>query len=176
MNLLKLGIEENVKKGDHLLWEGERCKDLFFIKEGMLRVYYLKDGQEVTDWFGTKESVITAMESFHKQNPSDQYIQAIQQSKVIRIRKGDLVKAISNSMELKDEYLTIITHHLLRVQQRIKALQFYSAKERYELLLEKNPEVVKFGQRNQIASYLGISLETLSRVTKRLNYLINVKE
>ena len=166
MELLKLGIEESIKKGDHLLWEGERCKDLFFIKEGILRVYYLKGEQEVTDWFGTQNSVITAMESFHNQRPSDQYIQAITKSKILRIRRRNLIEAISKSMELKDEYLSVITNHLLRVQQRIKALQFYTARERYELLLDKNPEVAKYGQRSQIASYLGISLETLSRVTK----------
>ncbi len=175
MKLLTLGKEENVKKGDHLLRQGERCSDLFFVREGILRVYYLKDGHEVTDWFGTKDSVITSMESFHHQSPSEQYIQSLSDARITRIRKSDLQQGISTSMEFKDEYLTILTKHLLRVQERIKALQFYTAKERYDLLMEKNPAVIKFVQRNQIASYLGISLETLSRVTRRPNSLTNIK-
>jgi CRP-like cAMP-binding protein len=165
MKILELAKEERIRKGEHLLSEGQRCYDLFFVTKGILRVYYLKDGQDITDWFGTSNTIITALESFHSQIPSDQYIQAVIDTEILRISKLDLKKAIENSKEMNAEYLTLLTEHLMRVQQRIKALQFYTAKERYNLLIEKNPDVVKFVKRSQIASYLGITLETLSRVT-----------
>lgn len=165
MKILELGKEEIISKGDYLLSEGQRCSDLFFVIQGILRVYYLKDGQDVTDWFGTSGTIITALESFHNHIPSDQYIQAVIETKILRISKTDLKNAREQSSELNNEYVTLITTHLIRIQQRVKALQFYSAKERYNLLIEKNPEVVKYVKRNQIASYLGITLETLSRVT-----------
>ena len=175
MKLIEIGIKESFGKGEYLLKLGSRCQNLYYVVEGIVRVFYLKDGIEITDWFGTKGTIVTAMESFHLESSSDQFIQAATPTVVIRIPKLDMEKAMRDSTEIKNEYIELLTKHLLRVQQRIKALQFYPAKERYNLLIEKNPEVVKYIQRNQIASYLGISLETLSRISKQPNYLTNIK-
>ncbi len=166
MKIVDLGTVEKIKKGEHLLMQGQKCHDLFLISDGILRAYYLKDQIEITDWFATKDTTITALESFHSQIQSDQYIQAIMNSTILRIPKIKIENEIKYSIELYHEYFKLMTTHMLRVQERIKALQFYSAKERYDLLLEKNRSVVKYAKRSQIASYLGITLETLSRVTK----------
>ncbi len=81
------------------------------------------------------------------------------------INKNEIEKESLKNSEVERDFRQIIINHLIRLQERITALQFYTASERYNLLLLKNPYVIKKASRTDIASYLGISLETLSRVS-----------
>ncbi len=162
--ILTLGYKEDYKKKTQLLIEGYSVNDLFYVEKGLVRVYYLKDGKEITDWFGTGDTYLTSILGFYQNKKSTQYIETIEDSVIYTIKKSEIERFCKNNPEIEREYRQIITNHLIRLQQRITALQFYSASERYQLLLRKNPYVVKRASRTDIASYLGISLETLSRV------------
>lgn len=166
MKILEIGKVESYEKGDHLLWQGHRCKELYFVKEGVLRLFYLNDGFEITELFGMKNSFLTAVESYHHQTLSDQFIQAVVDTQVVRILKVDLEKAMEEFPELKDEYISIITAQLLHASQRLKSLQAYTAIQRYENLMDSNPELVNLVKRDQIASYLCVSNATLFKVIK----------
>lgn len=163
--VLELGRRENYKKKTQLLSEGHSVNDLFYIEKGLVRVYYLKDGKEITDWFGTSNTYLTSISGFYQNKKSTQYIETVEDSIVHIINKNKIeTESIKNS-DIERDFRQIITNHLIRLQERITTLQFYSAAERYTLLLSKNPYVIKRASRTDIASYLGISLETLSRVS-----------
>lgn len=166
--ILKLGSKENLKKNTQLLEQGYSVTNLFFIESGLVRVYYLKDGKEITDWFGTADTYVTSLTGFYKNQKSTQYIEIIEDSVIYTISKQKIEQACLNNRDIEIEYRQIIIDHLMRLQERITALQFYTALERYELLFRKNPYVIKRASRTDIATYLGISLETLSRVSNNL--------
>ncbi|MFL1896370.1 Crp/Fnr family transcriptional regulator [Aquimarina sp. 2-A2] len=166
--VLELGYKEVYKKRTHLLREGYSANDLFYIEKGLVRVYYLKGGKEITDWFGTSNTYLTSISGFYQNKKSTQYIETIEDSIIHTIKKSEIEKECMNKPEIERDYRQIIVNHLVRLQERITALQFYSASERYDLLLKKNPYVIKRASRTDIASYLGISLETLSRVSSNV--------
>ncbi len=163
--LFQLATKRKIQKKTNLLREGSVTKSLYFIESGLIRVYYLRDGKEITDWFGTPGTFITSVTSYYSGQTSSQYIDTVLDSDVYEIKKRNIEEACLKNPDLELIYSNIITEHLIRLQERVHALQFFSAKERYQLLLYKNPEVPKFASRTQIVSYLGIILETLSRVT-----------
>lgn len=160
----KCFLKKNYKKNEIILREGQYCKNLFFVESGILRAYYLKEGREVTDWFGTEGTFLTSIYAFYNELPSKQFIHAVEKSTVYSISKSDLDKLSHEYPSVEKWFRAITTEHLIRLQERITALQFYSAKERFALLREKNPKVLQKAPVSHIASYLGISLETLSRV------------
>ncbi len=165
-DLLELGYKERFKKHALILEEGNSVDDLYYIESGLLRVFYLKDGKEITDWFGTRGTFLTSISGFYNHTKSKQFIETVEDSVIYSINREKIEDACSKNSSLEKEYRQIIINHLLRLQQRISALQFYTASERYNLLLQKNPYVVMRASRTNIASYLGISLETLSRIRK----------
>lgn len=160
-----LGTEFEVKKHAHILREGQRADQLYFVKNGLVRLYYLRDGKEITDWFGTPGTYLTSIPGFYGHASGEHYIQALEDSVIHAIPRSTIEKECADDTQMAVAYRDIIIQHLLRLQERITALQFYTAKERYELLLKKNPLVIQRAPRTHIASYLGISLETLSRVS-----------
>ncbi|HAS39142.1 MAG TPA: Crp/Fnr family transcriptional regulator [Microscillaceae bacterium] len=162
--ILALGEQLQVNKHDYLLKEGSKADRLFFVDKGLIRAFYLKDGKEVTDWFGTAGTFITSIQGYYGNQHSTQYLEALENSSIYTIRKTVVEQACQRDPLLEQSYREVITQHLMRLQERITALQFYTAKERYDLLLKKNPYVVQRAPRTHIASYLGISLETLSRL------------
>ncbi|MEM8890261.1 MAG: cyclic nucleotide-binding domain-containing protein [Bacteroidota bacterium] len=124
MNLLSLGQPKTVAKGSYLLRAGEHCNGLFYIKEGLARVFYLKDGKEITDWFAGSGTFLTAMDSFHSEKVSDQYIEALSDLAFVYIERKATKAAYESQPRLKDEYLSIVSQHLISLQVRVKALQF----------------------------------------------------
>src|SRR5829696_10422098 len=79
-----------VKKNNYLLREGDTCKDLVFVQKGCLRLYYLKDGIEVSVWFAFQQSSAIEIYSFISGNPSDYFLQAIEDSEVLCLSKPEL--------------------------------------------------------------------------------------
>ena len=163
--VLELGHKKSYKKKTQLLSEGCSVNDLFYIEKGLVRVYYLKGGKEITDWFGTSNTYLTSISGFYQNKKSNQYIETVEDSVIHIINKNEIEKESLKNSEIERDFRQIIINHLIRLQERITALQFYTASERYNLLLLKNPYVIKRASRTDIASYLGISLETLSRVS-----------
>ncbi len=164
--LIHLGIRRKFKKKSQIIKEGYKSNILIYVESGMTRVYYLKDGKEVTDWFGTPGTFITSINAFYDDQPSSQYVETLEDSQLIIIRKPDIEKKLQSNHNLASAYRKLTINHLTRLHERLTTLQFFSAKEKFDLLLAKNPLVVQKVSRTHIASYLGISLETLSRISK----------
>lgn len=91
-----------LKKNDYLLREGETCRDLVFVQEGCLRLYYLKDDIEVSVWFAFEQSSAIEIYSFISENPSNYFLQAIEDSKILYLPKAELNKLYQHHPKMQE--------------------------------------------------------------------------
>lgn len=157
------------KKKEYLLKKGEVENYLYFIYSGIVRVYFPKEDREICIDFGFPNSLICSFISFENRKPSDISIQTITPVKVIRFTK-ELVERF-NSSSKNSERLTRITVGALYSQKVKKEMMLLSqnAEEHYLYLIKKHPEVTSNIPVKDIASYLGILPESLSRIRKKIN-------
>ena len=136
-------IREEYPKGAIALNEGEVAHEIVFVGKGMLRQYYYKNGKDVTEHFSYEGCIVMCIESFLKQVPT---------------------KLIVETLEPVVFYQKILEYSLIVSQIKADSWRFESARERYNLLLETHPEIIKRAPLAHIASYLLMTPETLSRV------------
>jgi CRP-like cAMP-binding protein len=174
-NIAKLSnsLEEDLKnlfeprefsKGDHLFKEGEICRHMFYIEKGLVRVYYYSvSGKEITAWFSAENTLITALDSFYYHRPTHDYCEALEDSVVYPINFSDF-ETILNSEKGARLAFYILYEITRKMTEFIGSIKFQSAEERYKALINENPEILQRTSLGHIASYLGITQETLSRI------------
>ncbi|HEY9184936.1 MAG TPA: Crp/Fnr family transcriptional regulator [Salegentibacter sp.] len=158
---------EKVQKNKPLVKEGQVCSKLYLVEEGVGRSFYLKeDGKEITQWFFVEGQFMSSIESFFQQNPSLYYLEMLEDSVVYSITREnlDLLFARYHNMEKLGRLLS--TEMLTRVVNKLNAIQFQTARERYDYMLNEYPDIVNRVALGYIASYLGMTQETLSRIRK----------
>ena len=160
--ILATSKEFSVSKNTILIKEGERCRNLFFIKKGLLRGY--DEGKEITHWFAKEEEFGTSFYSFITNEPSPETIETLEDCELVQISHNDLQNLYSNFKETERIGRIITETYYIDLEERFLNIQFKSAKERYQNLIEKNPSLIQRASLGQIATYLGITQETLSRV------------
>lgn len=154
----------NFQKSEEVIHADQYSNQLFFIRSGSMRAYYIKDGKEVTDWFAFKNDFICAINSFFLKIPSPHFIESIEPTEAGVICEEDMSRLCNEYHEFEHLARKITTEVMLQLQQRIVALQFESAHQKYAALLKKNPSITQKVALGHIASYLGITIETLSRI------------
>lgn len=160
---------KSLKKNDFLVLEGDVCKYYYFLREGILRSYYLKNGYEITTSFTFPNNVATIYRSIILNIPSNEFLQAITECTVYQMNVCDFVQ-LKNQHPIMHEMENIFTTaYTLLLEERLFSVQFQTASERYKHLLEHYPQYIQFIPLKYIASYLGITLETLSRVRAKIN-------
>lgn len=152
------------KKNEEIIGLGENCNFLNFIDHGFLRGYYYLDGKEITTWFSQENEFATCFYSFISRKPSVEIIQALEDTMVTRISYDALQSTFKLFPETERIGRLITENYYMKLEDRFLNIQFKSAKERYQNLLQYKPELLKRAALGQIASYLGISQETLSRM------------
>ena len=152
-------------KGDIILGEGEVCNNLLYIEQGLLRQYYVKHGKDMTEHLSYEgNGVVWCIESYFHQTPTHLLMEALEPSVVWEIPR-DLMEDISDkNCDIAYLYRRFFEDSLILSQVKADMLRFESAKERYSRLMQLFPEIVKRAPLTYIASYLQMSLETLSRV------------
>ncbi|MEO8086699.1 MAG: Crp/Fnr family transcriptional regulator [Bacteroidota bacterium] len=168
INEITIGFKQkSLKKNDYLLRQGETCKDIVIVENGCLRMYYLKDDVEVSVWFAFKESSAIEMYSFISGNPSEYFIQAIEDSEIIYLPKSELTKlyqTIPKTQELMKHFWEDV---ILNLISRFTSLQKDTAEERYLALL-KNPVYMASIPQKYLASFIGITPTSLSRIRRNI--------
>jgi CRP-like cAMP-binding protein len=150
---------------DYLLLREQTVSDyIYFVEKGAVRIFYHKHGKEVTEWIALDEQFFLSINSFFQRQPSRLIIQTLEPSLVWGIHHNTF-------MQLADEYHSIekllrkmVTSSLILSQQRMESIQFETAQERYAGLLEHSPDIINRVPGIYIASFLGITKETLSRI------------
>lgn len=158
---------EEVKKNHLLLKEDQYARNLYFIEQGTLRTYYLHDGKEITSWFYHENQFLSAWYSFISGSPSFEYIEVLEDATLYRIDRQNYLKLIESFPAFESFVRKLVEDNLAYLDHFSKGYMFMSAKEKYDLILSMFPDIefrVKLGH---IASLLGISQETLSRIRKQ---------
>lgn len=165
--ILSLDIFRSVKKGTVLLKEGQKTKDSYFVLKGCIRTYYVIDSEEKTTGFYTEMEALTPPCVVSK-TPSEYYISCVEDS-IITVSNSDMEAEINSKFPKFDMMCKILTEELL-AKQRIDFDEFKtsSPEQRYLNLLEKRPDLIQRVPQYQLASYLGIKPESLSRVRARI--------
>ncbi len=154
-------------KNDLLLQEGKICKHLYFLQSGALRGFYNLDGKEITHWFGFEKDFVTSFYSFTTQLPAVENIQLIEGSILWSIDKTTLNDLFNQYHEIERLVRIAYEKYYIRLEERYVNAQFKTAAERYQNLLQQSPHLLKRVPLGYIASYLGISQETLSRIRNK---------
>jgi len=160
----KISSIRKISKGDFLHKPGRVCEKTYFITRGLLRTYYEKEGKEVTDNFAAEGEWITSIYSFLQNVPDRFHIQAIEDSDLIVIKIEDLEKCFRDYHHMETFGRILMTRYFLSKSEKAISLQFFSAREKYQYFLNTEKHKVNRIPLGMVASYLGMTQETLSRV------------
>jgi CRP/FNR family transcriptional regulator, anaerobic regulatory protein len=151
-------------KGEIIISQDRVCDRLFFIKKGFLRGFHYHNGKEITSWFGFENDFATSTYSFVSRKPGFENIEVIENSILYVITYDDLNTIYQNHPELNYVGRLLTEKYYVDLMERTLCLQFQTAKENYERLVKYQPYILQRASLGHIASYLGISPETLSRI------------
>ena len=157
-----------LSKNEFLLREGRTCRQLYFLEKGALRGFYNLDGKEITHWFGFEKDFVTSFHSFITGEPAVENIQLLEGSILWAISKETLTNLLNRHHEVERLVRIAYEKYYIRLEERFVNAQFKTATERYENLLQQTPYILERVPLGFIASYLGISQETLSRIRSKL--------
>ncbi len=160
-NILQLKV---LAKKEYLLKTGQTCNKIYFIEQGMVRCFYVKYEKEICSWFMKEGDVIISVESFFTQKPSYESIQAIEDCVLHSIRYDELQYIFREFPEFNYIARILTERYYTLSEQRLYSLRMERATERYNHLISEHAEIVQRVPSTFIASYLGITLETLSRI------------
>ena len=161
---------KTIKKNDFSLKQGDTCKDLVFVQKGCLRLYYLKDDIEVSVWFAFPNSSAIEIYSFISENPSDYFLEAIEDSEVLYLTKTELHKLYQQQHKMQEMMRNFWEDVILNLINRFTALQKDSAEQRYLDLLKK-PDYMNTIPQKYLASFIGVTPTSLSRIRKQISTL-----
>lgn len=160
------------KKNDYLISQNELNTNVFFIKKGGVRSFvYDENLNEATIWFSFENQVIFSSTSYILELPSAVMIQAIENSEVIVLKKEKLNELYQTKPQFNEISRAIMEIFLILLSMRAISLQTMLADVRYRRLVEYYPNILKRVPLRHIASYIGVKMETLSRI--RANYKTN---
>lgn len=157
-------VRKEVEKGELLLEEGQVSHNLVIVGKGMLRQFYYKNGKDVTEHFSHEGCIVICIESTLKKEPTHLMIEALEDSVVYLLPYDKLMLLTEVSWEINMFYRKILEYSLIVSQIKADSWRFETARERYQHLLQQQPEVVQRAPLSHIASYLLMTPETLSRV------------
>ncbi len=159
----------NFKKGDIVVREGQYSQKGYLILKGSARAYYLKDGKDISDWFTFENQFMAPIVSFFSNQPSPHYVEFLEESTVLEFSKETVDQLSSKFHDLERFISRVVTETMLGLCERLNTVQFVKADERYNRLLQIYPGITNRVSLTHIASYLGITLETLSRIRNPKN-------
>lgn len=151
-----------------LLQEGKISRTMFFIEKGCLRTWMHNDGKEITTQFFFEGDSVSSIESFRTNQPSLYSIESLEPCILQTVSQKDFQNILESSPELKKKMEDHLFRRLFQAQQFLYSFLKNNPQERYEELIENYPHIVQRVPQHYIASYLGITPVSLSRIRNRL--------
>jgi CRP-like cAMP-binding protein len=162
--------EQTLRKGDFFIKQDKVCKQIAFIVKGTLRTYYINDkAEETTSCFCTENSLTTSYKSFILQQPSALSIQALEDTELLVIDYEHLQELYSKSIVWQNIGRAVAEREYIVMEQYASILNNETAKEKYLRLLKEQPNVLQKASIEDIASYLGVTRRTLTRIRKEVS-------
>ncbi len=155
----------HVRKKEKLIQQGETSKYIYFIYKGSIRSYYINnEGHENVSWLLFENELAIAVYSFFSQKPSFETLETLEDSILLRLSFERLNQLYMTYPRFNYIGRLLTELYYIRSEEKANALRMMTAKERYNNLLEQYPQVIQRVSLGHIASYLGITQHTLSRI------------
>jgi CRP-like cAMP-binding protein len=167
--VIRLFSKRTIRRRGYLLQEGDICRHYFFIISGCFKMFAVDpSGKEHNLQFSVENEWISDLHSFYEQKPSRLYIEAIEPSVVLQIEHDDLLYLFTNYHKFDRNFRIIIERKYMDFQNRILQNISSTAEDRYLNFIKEYPGLFKRIPSTQIASYLGITPEFLSKIRKKI--------
>lgn len=141
-------------------------RNIYFVESGLLRSFYNEDGKDITLGFVKEAGFVASKEALFLQKPSRSRIESLEPSTVNYLGFEKLQKFAESSISISRLMISVMGTLAISMEHRIYALQYMSAKERYQQMMDEAPDILLRAPLGMVASYLGMSQETLSRIRK----------
>jgi len=165
--LIKIAFIQHYRKGTILLREGDFTNNCYFVIKGCIRSYYIKDGEEKTTEFYTEEQAITPT-NYGKKIPSEYFLECLEDT-IVAVGNPELETEMYQKFPVLESLNRTLAEIIIAKQmEEFAEYKMASPEERYVNLLKNRPDLVQRAPQYQIASYLGIKPESLSRIRKRI--------
>jgi CRP-like cAMP-binding protein len=150
-----------------ILWQGETASELFLVKSGCIRAWFNKDGMEITMQFFFEGDTATSLESFLYEVPSEIFLGTVEETEVAVITRQDFLQLVAENQKVKEWFHQEAIRKLLVHTHRLLSLLQHKPFDRYQQLLDGDDRILKRIPQQYIASYLGITPVSLSRIRHR---------
>lgn len=168
---VKLFEIRKVSKNEYFIHEGEKCREVAFIRSGIFRSFYLSDdGKDMTYCFRFPNTMMAAYSSFISGCLSKENMQAITDAELLILKKEKMDSLIQDDLNWTKFLKIIAEQEYLELENRFFQLQRDSASQRYEALLKNYPDYIQKIPLQYLASYLGITQRHLSRIRKEISF------
>jgi len=167
--LLSIWQPATAKRKEILTRAGEQEKYLYFIAEGVQRIYYFDEqGREATIIFTYEPSFGGVLDSFMLQQSSKYFYEALTPSVFLRATFGELEQLMKNRPAIESMIRNGITHSLSGVLERLVELQCFSSEEKFRKLLQRSPHILQLIPQKYLANYLGIDATNFSKLMNKI--------
>ncbi len=157
------------KAGDFILKEGQVCTRACLVVEGLARSYYLNEGRDITSRFMDEGFIITSWISYYKQQPGNEFIEAVEDTTLICVGYDEIQRLYTDFPEFNIIGRRQVEYAFYLSEERTQLLRKHTAIEKYQYILDNYPSILQRVSLKHMATYLGMSEETLSRVRSKFH-------
>lgn len=158
--------ELSLPKGYFLMEAPRVAEYIYFIESGFAQAYYYEDGEKLTSAYWKSGQFVVSFQSFTEQKPSTEYIQLMTHSKVWCLSYESMNRLLEEHAEGRQLYRQMLHAHVIRSQKHVRDMQRLKAEDRFQNLIRTFPRIEQLVTQRSIATYLGITSQSLSRMKK----------
>lgn len=160
----------SLKKGDKIVIQGQVSNKLYFVVSGIYRAYKIDDAKEITSYFNyeNRNPFVASFVSLLTQKPSKEIVECIESGELLSIYYSDWLELYKKSNQINTFGRIMAEYNYVLAMERIESLQYYKAKDRYLSFMELYPNLLNMIPHHYIASYIGVTPESLSRIRKEV--------
>ena len=166
--LMNIATEKEVKKNQLVFYSGKPTDKILFLKKGLLRGYKIIDGKDYTHHFYFEDWFATDFSSFLNEKPSQIFFESIEKTNYYEFKKEDLLNLYDQSHQIERLGRIIAEKAFLTSVEKLADLQLLNLNEKYKALIRRRPDLFQRVPQKYIASYLGVSEQSLSRIKKQV--------
>jgi CRP/FNR family transcriptional regulator, anaerobic regulatory protein len=164
-----LAIIVTYKPGDLILKEGQVCNSACLVVKGLTRSFYMNDGVDITSRFMEEGFIVTSWPSYYTQKPGNEFIEAVEDTALACVSYADIQQLYIDFPEFNINGRRQTEYAFYLSEQRTLLLRKHTAEEKYKYFLNNHPTLMQRVPQKHIATYLGMSEETLSRVRSKFH-------